>query len=161
MVISFDNLLKILPRFASIAPLNRLTFDHLLCPAIRADYVQLLIETANFRTTARPENGQQEGKLTRNIQSYYAPFVNIRHRTARSNFGRVPSGANAHCELCRAGQFRAHCRNPCRDRDQCFLLELVWLSLCVHGQLHVDPDRRLLSCGSCCCARLAKARSVA
>src|SRR6266550_1171509 len=65
MVISFDNLLNILPRFASIAPLNRLTFDHLLCPAIRADYVQLLIETANFRTTARPENGQQEGKLTR------------------------------------------------------------------------------------------------
>jgi len=32
MVISFDNLLKILPRFASIAPLKRLTFDHLLCP---------------------------------------------------------------------------------------------------------------------------------
>jgi len=54
-----------------------LTFDHLLCPAIRADYVQLLIETANFRTTARPENGQREGKLTRNIQSYYAPFVNM------------------------------------------------------------------------------------
>jgi hypothetical protein len=25
-------LLKILPRFASIAPLKRLTFDHLLCP---------------------------------------------------------------------------------------------------------------------------------
>src|SRR5882724_9513668 len=34
MVISFDNLLKILPRFASIAPLKRLTFDHLLCPAM-------------------------------------------------------------------------------------------------------------------------------
>src|SRR6266567_4756140 len=34
IVISFDNLLKILPRFASIAPLKRLTFDHLLCPAI-------------------------------------------------------------------------------------------------------------------------------
>src|SRR6516225_7071025 len=33
-VISFDNLLKILPRLASIAPLKRLTFDHLLCPAI-------------------------------------------------------------------------------------------------------------------------------
>jgi len=37
MVISFDNLLKILPRFASIAPLNRLTFDHLLCPAMDGD----------------------------------------------------------------------------------------------------------------------------
>src|ERR1700686_1614869 len=34
MVISFDNLLKILPRLASIAPLKRLTFDHLLCPDI-------------------------------------------------------------------------------------------------------------------------------
>src|SRR2546425_5898954 len=34
ILISFDNLLKILPRFASIAPLKRLTFDHLLCPAI-------------------------------------------------------------------------------------------------------------------------------
>src|SRR5689334_17286554 len=33
-LISFDSLLKILPRFASIAPLKRLTFDHLLCPAI-------------------------------------------------------------------------------------------------------------------------------
>src|SRR5436305_6264515 len=33
-VISFDSLLKILPRLASIAPLKRLTFDHLLCPAI-------------------------------------------------------------------------------------------------------------------------------
>ena len=37
MVISFDNLLKILPRFASIAPLKRLTFDHLLCPAMDGD----------------------------------------------------------------------------------------------------------------------------
>src|SRR5207253_5594776 len=36
MVISFDNLLKILPRFASIAPLKRLTFDHLLCPDMNA-----------------------------------------------------------------------------------------------------------------------------
>src|SRR6476620_9484877 len=34
IVISLENLLKILPRLASIAPLKRLTFDHLLCPAI-------------------------------------------------------------------------------------------------------------------------------
>src|SRR5437868_1716258 len=32
--ISLDSLLKIFPRFASIAPLKRLTLDHLLCPAI-------------------------------------------------------------------------------------------------------------------------------
>jgi hypothetical protein len=31
------NLLKILPRFASIAPLKRFTSDHLLCPAMAAD----------------------------------------------------------------------------------------------------------------------------
>jgi hypothetical protein len=31
------NLLKILPRFASIAPLKRFTSDHLLCPAMDAD----------------------------------------------------------------------------------------------------------------------------
>src|SRR5213080_2196210 len=37
IVISFDNLLKTLPRFASIAPLNRLTFDHLLCPDMDAE----------------------------------------------------------------------------------------------------------------------------
>src|SRR6476620_3013051 len=34
--ISFDSLLKILPRLASMAPLKRFTFDHLLCPAINS-----------------------------------------------------------------------------------------------------------------------------
>src|SRR6266576_1038384 len=34
MLISLDNLLKIWPRLVSMAPLKRLTFDHLLCPAI-------------------------------------------------------------------------------------------------------------------------------
>src|SRR5437660_12515295 len=53
MVISFDNLLKILPRFASIAPLKRLTFDHLLCPAINArSYISRLqiLLTINSKT---------------------------------------------------------------------------------------------------------------
>jgi hypothetical protein len=46
-VISFDNLLKILPRLASIAPLKRLTFDHLLCPAIRVrSYLNLKLATS-------------------------------------------------------------------------------------------------------------------
>ena len=36
-VISLISLVKILPRLASIAPLNRLTFDHLLCPAMDGD----------------------------------------------------------------------------------------------------------------------------
>src|SRR4029077_10533280 len=45
-VISFDNLLKILPRLASIAPLKRLTFDHLLCPAIGVrSYLNLKLAT--------------------------------------------------------------------------------------------------------------------
>src|SRR5437899_2580158 len=52
--ISFDNLLKTLPRFASIAPLNRLTFDHLLCPAIHADSMQLLIEPCEFPNNTSP-----------------------------------------------------------------------------------------------------------
>src|ERR1044072_9685992 len=67
MVISFDNLLKILPRFASIAPLKRLTFDHLLCPAIRADSYQLLIETCDF-----PNNTSPREWLTREETS--APY---------------------------------------------------------------------------------------
>src|SRR6266403_1967041 len=47
MVISFDNLLKILPRLASIAPLKRLTFDHLLCPAIGVrSYLNLKLATS-------------------------------------------------------------------------------------------------------------------
>jgi hypothetical protein len=61
MVISFDNLLKILPRFASIAPLKRLTFDHLLCPAIHADFVQLLIETCEFPNNTSPRECAGEG----------------------------------------------------------------------------------------------------
>src|SRR5207253_5431339 len=71
MVISFDNLLKILPRFASIAPLNRLTFDHLLCPDIRADSVQLLIETCEFPNITSPREwlarrGNQRAIFNRN-----------------------------------------------------------------------------------------------
>src|SRR5215471_7917849 len=47
IVISFDNLLKILPRLASIAPLKRLTFDHLLCPAIGVrSYLNLKLATS-------------------------------------------------------------------------------------------------------------------
>src|SRR5258708_22602067 len=69
MVISFDNLLKILPRFASIAPLKRLTFDHLLCPDIDGIVMQLLIERANFRTKPRRENGWRGRKLAHNTQS--------------------------------------------------------------------------------------------
>src|SRR5213593_3039009 len=76
MVTSFDNLLKILPRFASIAPLNRLTFDHLLCPDIRGDFVQLMIETCEFPNNISPrESAGENGKLTRDIQSQQEPFV--------------------------------------------------------------------------------------
>src|SRR3954468_6439985 len=38
MEISFDNLLKSWPRFASVAPLKRLIFDHLLCPDITWEF---------------------------------------------------------------------------------------------------------------------------
>src|SRR6516164_11335628 len=47
IVISFDNLLKIFPRFASIAPLKRLTFDHLLCPDINVrSYLKLKLASS-------------------------------------------------------------------------------------------------------------------
>src|SRR6202030_3835973 len=71
MVISFDNLLKILPRLASIAPLKRLTFDHLLCPAISWEK-SLIITAAGQTLFARDselESLDKEtyrgGKLTR------------------------------------------------------------------------------------------------
>ncbi len=83
----------------------------------------------------------------------------IWHRTAPSHPGRVPFGPHVHCKLCRPSRFRAYRWNPGRHYDQCFLLELVRLSMCIHCQLHGHPDRWLFSCGSCCCAGLAKARS--
>src|SRR6516165_11589851 len=47
IVISLDNLLKIFPRFASIAPLKRLTFDHLLCPDINVrSYLKLKLASS-------------------------------------------------------------------------------------------------------------------
>ena len=82
----------------------------------------------------------------------------IWHRTGRSHFGRVPSGANAHCKFFRPGRFRRCCRNPGGHHDEHFLLELVRIPLCLHDQLHAHPVRRFFSCGHCCCAHLAKAR---
>ncbi len=40
-LISFENLLKIVPRFTSSAPLARLTLDHLLCPAMKWGWDEL------------------------------------------------------------------------------------------------------------------------
>src|SRR5437879_2787523 len=63
MVISFDNLLKILPRLASIAPLKRLTFDHLLCPAIGAELffdLSCLTKCCSFGTAPRKRMAGEE-----------------------------------------------------------------------------------------------------
>src|SRR6266576_5653100 len=63
MVISFDNLLKILPRLASIAPLKRLTFDHLLCPDIGAELffdLSCLTTCCNFGTAPRKRMAGEE-----------------------------------------------------------------------------------------------------
>src|SRR6266404_6886890 len=63
ILISFDSLLKILPRFASIAPLKRLTFDHLLCPAINLRSLNLkaekscLTKSCKFGKQTSRENG--------------------------------------------------------------------------------------------------------
>src|SRR5216683_4531417 len=81
MLISLESLLKRLPRFASIAPLNRLTFDHLLCPAIGVrsfDYVKNCL-TKNIREPNR--NGAPRDLAKRqingNIQLHSRYFVNI------------------------------------------------------------------------------------
>src|SRR5438309_11841068 len=74
MVISFDNLLKILPRFASIAPLKRLTFDHLLCPAIGVrSYLKL--KTCE-QYSPRERNDLRGEKFTAPINRTKTYFVN-------------------------------------------------------------------------------------
>src|SRR5205823_14530972 len=70
MVISLDNLLKIFPRFASIAPFKRLTFDHLLCPAILRSYVFLTcklrgLKSSGFRTARLAREWLTTEKLRR------------------------------------------------------------------------------------------------
>ena len=45
--------------------------------------------------------------------------------------------------------FVSSCRDPGRHRDQCFLLQLVRLPTCLHGQLHAYPDCRLSLCRHC------------
>src|SRR6266480_6756038 len=73
-VISFDNLLKILPRLASIAPLKRLTFDHLLCPAIRVrSYLNL--KTCE-QCSPRERNDLRGEKFTAPINRTKTYFVN-------------------------------------------------------------------------------------
>src|SRR4030095_7071591 len=57
--ISLDNLLKILPRFASIAPLNLLTFAHLLCPAIG---VRSYLNLKTFEQSSPREEMTCEGR---------------------------------------------------------------------------------------------------
>src|SRR5262249_7589690 len=75
MEISFDNLLKILPRLASIAPLKRLTFDHLLCPAIGAELSKT--ETCE-QCSPRERNDLRGEKFTAPINRTKTYFVNRR-----------------------------------------------------------------------------------
>src|SRR6266496_6397273 len=79
MVISFDNLLKILPRFASIAPLKRLTFDHLLCPAMDADIyyfgMKYLTKMLYFRNSAPSERMTGAEEITGHYSTAAGPFV--------------------------------------------------------------------------------------
>src|ERR1043166_1304511 len=59
IVISLDNLLNILPRLASIAPLKRLNFDHLLCPAIG---VRSYFRPEKLRTVSPRKRNDQRGE---------------------------------------------------------------------------------------------------
>src|SRR5262245_21190648 len=87
-VISFDNLLKILPRLASIAPLKRLTFDHLLCPAIGVrSYLNL---KTCAQCSPREENDLRGEKFTAPINRTKTCFVNHRLRAVVSvAWGRI------------------------------------------------------------------------
>src|ERR1700748_3045677 len=73
-VISFDNLLKILPRLASIAPLKRLTFDHLLCPAIGMR--RYLNMKTHEQRSPRERNDLRGEKFTAPINRTKTYFVN-------------------------------------------------------------------------------------
>src|SRR5437588_2214573 len=70
MVISLENLLKIWPRFASIAPLKRLTFDHLLCPDISGDIFQNTDCLTSKIQRTRREN-RERGEITKRYSSFY------------------------------------------------------------------------------------------
>src|SRR6185503_8164209 len=81
IVISLENLLKILPRLASSAPLKRLTFDHLLCPAIGVrSYFQpenlRVVFTSREKRLARRRNLPRQliaRKLTWSIAAQLSP----------------------------------------------------------------------------------------
>src|SRR4029077_13760349 len=94
-VISFDNLLKILPRLASIAPLKRLTFDHLLCPAIGVrSYFKP--ETCE-QCSPRERNDLRGEKFTAPINRTKIYFVNRRSAFAGASANaRVDAHVHAH-----------------------------------------------------------------
>src|ERR1700726_4185303 len=73
MVISFDNLLKIWPRLASIAPLKRLTFDHLLCPAISGFQIKVAQRVRSQKHAATCGRGE----LPSDIKPSPSRFVNL------------------------------------------------------------------------------------
>src|SRR5205809_5771282 len=92
MVISFDNLLKILPRFTSIAPLKRLTFDHLLCPAIGVrSYLNL--KTCE-QYSPRERNDLRGEKFTAPINRTKTYFVNRATEYVRVQRQRSPGVRN-------------------------------------------------------------------
>src|SRR5947208_14518793 len=89
MVISLDNLLKILPRFASIAPLKRLTFDHLLCPAIGVrSYLNL--KTCE-QCSPRERNDLRGENFTAPINRTKTYFVNCATRLCTRDHGKRPA----------------------------------------------------------------------
>jgi hypothetical protein len=78
---------------------------------------------------------------------------------ARSGPGRVPCGPDRNQQFLWPGWVRVRRRNTRLDRDQCFILELVRLSLRLHRQLHVHPGDWISVCRHCCSVDVAKARS--
>src|ERR1700726_4968471 len=73
ILISLESLLKIWPRFASIAPLKRLTFDHLLCPAISGFQIKV---AQRVRPQKRPATCGR-GELPSDIKLTPSRFVTL------------------------------------------------------------------------------------
>src|SRR3954462_1890930 len=90
MLISFDNLLKMLPRLTSSAPLKRLTFDHLLCPAMEpGKYVKISTRRTDLVHECIGTGTPRKRRLSRRqsnlrSQSHGPKFVN-RIREAATN----------------------------------------------------------------------------
>jgi hypothetical protein len=97
-LIYLENLLKIVPRLTSSAPLARLTFDHLLCPAMEWDEKNELPERPELRGGAELE------RLVKGDQRSRKPTGPLNRKAPR--LSTVPAALTAKV-IASAGRSRA------------------------------------------------------